>query len=90
MAARQALASLCLSGCFSNPLAVVSRMARPSFPKTLREFQAKFGSEEACQEYLASCRWPEGFAVCGAGTGAPINWRDKDTGNVPPVGARFR
>jgi transposase-like protein len=38
-------------------------MARPSFPKTLREFQAKFGSEEACQQYLASCRWPEGF-VC--------------------------
>jgi Transposase zinc-ribbon domain len=37
-------------------------MARPSFPKTLREFQAKFGSEEACQQYLASCRWPEGFA----------------------------
>jgi transposase-like protein len=28
----------------------------------LREFQAKFASEEACQQYLAACRWPEGFA----------------------------
>jgi len=36
---------------------------RPSFPKTLREFQSKFASEEACQQYLAACRWPDGF-VC--------------------------
>jgi transposase-like protein len=36
---------------------------RPLFPKTLREFQAKFATEEACQQYLAACRWPEGF-VC--------------------------
>jgi transposase-like protein len=33
------------------------------FPKTLREFQSKFATEEACQEYLAACRWPDGF-VC--------------------------
>src|SRR5271157_1971101 len=39
------------------------RMPRPPFPKTLREFQSKFASEEACQEYLACCRWPDGF-VC--------------------------
>ena len=38
-------------------------MARPPFPKTLREFQSKFAEEEACQRYLAACRWPEGF-VC--------------------------
>src|SRR5438105_5634377 len=38
-------------------------MPRPPFPKTLREFQAKFASEESCQEYLATCRWPDGF-VC--------------------------
>src|SRR5208283_3166320 len=36
---------------------------RPAFPKTLREFQSMFASEEACQKYLAQCRWPEGF-VC--------------------------
>ena len=39
------------------------RVPRPPFPKTLREFQAKFATEEACQEYLAACRWPDGF-VC--------------------------
>ena len=38
-------------------------MARPPFPKTLREFQSKFAEEDACQQYLAACRWPEGF-VC--------------------------
>ena len=36
---------------------------RPAFPKTLREFQSMFATEEACQKYLAQCRWPEGF-VC--------------------------
>jgi len=38
-------------------------VARPSFPKTLREFQSNFATEEACQKYLAACRWPGGF-VC--------------------------
>jgi transposase-like protein len=36
---------------------------RPSFPKTLREFQAQFAGEDACREYLAKCRWPDGF-IC--------------------------
>jgi len=36
---------------------------RPPFPKTLREFQSKFATEENCQRYLAACRWPDGF-VC--------------------------
>ena len=34
---------------------------RPPFPRNVREFQRQFGSEEACQQYLAACRWPEGF-----------------------------
>jgi transposase-like protein len=38
-------------------------MPRPPFPKTLREFQSQFASEEACRQYLAACRWPDGF-VC--------------------------
>jgi len=29
----------------------------------LREFQSKFATEQACQQYLAACRWPDGF-VC--------------------------
>ena len=36
-------------------------MPRPPFPRNLREFQRQFATEEACQAYLASCRWPEGF-----------------------------
>ena len=38
-------------------------MPRPAFPKTLREFQLQFATEEACQQYLVTCRWPDGF-VC--------------------------
>lgn len=38
-------------------------MPRPPFPKTLREFQSRFSTEEACHQYLAACRWPDGF-VC--------------------------
>ena len=43
-------------------------MPRPSFPKTLREFQSKFATEDACQQYLAACRWPDGFVCprCGS------------------------
>src|SRR2546425_3186150 len=37
-------------------------MPRPPFPKTLREFQLQFAGEAACQQYLAACRWPDGFA----------------------------
>lgn len=32
-------------------------------PKTLREFLARFSTEEACEDYLARWRWPRGF-VC--------------------------
>ena len=38
-------------------------MARPAFPRNLRDFQRQFATEEACQDYLAACRWPDGF-VC--------------------------
>ena len=34
---------------------------RPGFPRTLIEFQRRFSSEEACEAYLAECRWPDGF-----------------------------
>lgn len=36
-------------------------MPRPAFPRTLRQFQLQFANEEPCQQYLAECRWPEGF-----------------------------
>jgi transposase-like protein len=40
---------------------------RPPFPSSLRQFQRQFASEEACQQYLAACRWPDGFGCpqCG-------------------------
>jgi transposase-like protein len=34
---------------------------RPGFPTSLRQFQRQFADEEPCQQYLARCRWPEGF-----------------------------
>src|ERR1035441_1473760 len=42
-------------------------MDRPPFPKTLRQFQTDFATEEACQQYLSACRWPDGFTCprCG-------------------------
>jgi hypothetical protein len=42
-------------------------VARPPFPKTLRQFQIDFATVEACQQYLAACRWPDGFTCprCG-------------------------
>lgn len=38
-------------------------MSRPDFPRTILEFQARFSDEKACLDYLAECRWPEGY-VC--------------------------
>jgi len=38
-------------------------MARPSFPKTLREFRERFVEEADCYDYLMQSRWPEGI-VC--------------------------
>ena len=42
-------------------------MPRPAFPRNLQEFQRQFATEAACQQYLAACRWPEGFRCprCG-------------------------
>lgn len=38
-------------------------MARPTFPKTLREFRERFAEEADCYEYLIQSRWPEGM-IC--------------------------
>ena len=42
-------------------------MGRRDFPKSLKEFQARFRDDAACGTYLAACRWPDGFrcARCG-------------------------
>jgi len=33
------------------------------FPKTLPEFEARFGTEQQCRDFLVKVRWPDGF-VC--------------------------
>ncbi len=38
-------------------------MPRPSFPKTIFEFQQWFPDEESCLKFLIQSRWPDGF-VC--------------------------
>ncbi len=38
------------------------------YPQNLTEFEARFSSEEACQEYLVRLRWPDSKRACGAET----------------------
>jgi transposase-like protein/ribosomal protein L37E len=38
-------------------------MPRPSFPRTVFEFQKQFSTEEGCLKFLIQSRWPDGF-VC--------------------------
>ncbi len=45
------------------------------FPKTLVEFDERFGSEEACRASLTRLRWPEGFR-CPA-CGHPGGWTNR-------------
>jgi transposase-like protein len=45
-------------------------VVRPDFPLTILEFQQRFGTEEACREYLFASRWPEGFVCPGCGASA--------------------
>jgi hypothetical protein len=73
-----------------TPSCSIGRVPRPPFPKTLREFQAKFATEEACQEYLAACRWPDGFVCRDVGRGEAMNWRNSDVGSAPIAGIKFR
>jgi hypothetical protein len=53
---------------FADPIRPEA-VPRPPFPKTLREFQSDFATEEACQRYLAACRWPDGFTCPRRGHG---------------------
>jgi len=44
------------------------------FPRSLLEFQQRFGDEAACAQYLATARWPDGFVCpsCGGGKAWPL------------------
>jgi len=35
------------------------------YPRTLTELERRFSTDEACRQYLASLRWPEGFLCPG-------------------------
>ena len=37
----------------------------PDLPRSLTEFEQRFGDEDACAEYLAEARWPDGFVCPG-------------------------
>lgn len=52
-------------------------MSRPDFPRSILEFQARFGDEPSCLEYLFACRWPEGFVCprCQGRKGWPLSTR---------------
>src|SRR5689334_20872586 len=49
--------------------------AMTDFPRSLIEFQQRFGDEAACAQYLAAARWPDGFVCPGCGGGKA--WRLK-------------
>jgi transposase-like protein len=44
------------------------------YPQTLMEFEKRFGTDEACRDYLVKVRWPSGFRCprCGCGKAWPI------------------
>ena len=44
------------------------------YPRTLLELERRFGTEEACREYLFQLRFPDGFRCprCGAGKSWPL------------------
>ena len=43
------------------------------FPRSLIEFQQRFGDEAACAQYLIATRWPDGFVCPGCSCGKA--WR---------------
>jgi len=54
------------------------------YPRTLLELERRFSSEEACREYLAALRWPEGF-YCPA-CGSAKAWRRKNRASFTCAG----
>ena len=44
------------------------------YPRTLADFDVRFGSEDACRAYLSRLRWPDGFRCpkCGHPKGWPV------------------
>jgi hypothetical protein len=51
------------------------RMLPTDLPTDLPSFQARFGTDEQCRDYLFKARWPDGFRCTGCGHGDA--WRHK-------------
>ena len=53
------------------------------YPRSLKELEARFGSEEACRAYLFQVRWPEGFRCprCGGSKAWPLRSVRLECGN---------
>lgn len=49
-------------------------MKNGDYPRTQAEFERRFGSEQACREYLFELRWPDGFRCprCAMGKAWPL------------------
>jgi transposase-like protein len=53
------------------------------YPRTVRELEQRFSTEQACREYLAALRWPDGWCCprCGRQRGWHVRrqlWRCRD------------
>ena len=46
----------------------IASVAAPDYPQTIVEFRERFATEEACEKYLATLRWPDGFVCPQCGT----------------------
>lgn len=61
------------------------------YPRNLTEFEANFGTEEACRAYLARLRWPAGFVCprCGSAKAWPVRdlWQCAECGRQTSVTA---
>ena len=44
-------------------------MLPDDLPQDFLEFNARFGTDEQCREYLFQARWPDGFRCDGCGHG---------------------
>ena len=68
-------------------------MGRPDFPRSLKEFQGRFGGETACRAYLAACRWPDGYRCVRCGHSEAFDlarrglWQCKSCGHQTSVTA---
>ena len=51
-------------------------MPRPDFPRSVLDFQRRFGTDDACLQYLVDSRWPEGF-VCSRCGRREAYWKER-------------